>query len=303
MNTEHLHYFELAYRERNYSAAARLVPCSPQGLAKAIHALEKELGVVLFDADPDTGMPIPTDYAHELFEFSAVYNSNERLLRESFDRIRGQERRVIRLACSLGILGVFGPDFMPGFAARHPQVTVEHWESNDALCDRSLLAGDVDLALVLAPYPAAAHVHELYRAPVYFWVNTANPLAQRTSLRPEDFAGQDVAIPGTGFKCFDRLRRETAEAGVELGHVYEMSEIFQLYEFAASGQGLGFSVRHLVGLPTFSRLDSVVALPLEGEPWRFGVARLQTHALGDAERAFWDWCVAAARLLPSDPAE
>ena len=43
--TEQLNYFELAYEERNFSAAARRVPCSPQGLTKAIHALEKELGV------------------------------------------------------------------------------------------------------------------------------------------------------------------------------------------------------------------------------------------------------------------
>ena len=69
MNSEQLKYFELTYQERNYSAAARMVPVSPQGLTKAIRALEKELGVTLFEPDSN-GMPQPTPYAQELYEFT-----------------------------------------------------------------------------------------------------------------------------------------------------------------------------------------------------------------------------------------
>jgi DNA-binding transcriptional LysR family regulator len=296
LNTEQFRYFELAYHERNFSAAARLVPCSPQGLAKAIHSLEKELGVELFTSD-ETGKPVPTEYAHEFLSFTAVYDSNVRLLQESFDRIRGQEHARIRLGCSLGVLGTFGPSFMDDFAAGYPAIEVAQWEMSDALCDRGLLDNNFDMALVLDPYPQAAHVQELYRAPVYFWVHSESPLARLEHLTFADLAGQDVAIPGTGFKCYDRLRAGVAEAGGKLGGVYEMSEVFQLYEFAASGRGLGFSVRHLVELPTFNRLDSVVALPVQGFPWAFGVAHLQTHALTAAERTFWDWCVLRARDL------
>ena len=43
-------YFLKAYQERNYTAAAKLVPMSAQGLTKAIHSLEGELGVPLFTA-------------------------------------------------------------------------------------------------------------------------------------------------------------------------------------------------------------------------------------------------------------
>ena len=301
MNSEQLHYFELAYRERNFSAAARLVPCSPQGMAKSIHALEKELCVPLFDTDEDTGLPVPTEYAHELFEFAAVYDSNLRLLKESFARIRGSERSQIRLACSLGVIGALGPEFLAGFAERHPNVELTYWEAADAQCEQAIAEGERDLGLVVGPYSPDMTVRELYRCPMYFWVHADDPLAVKESLTVEDFAGRDIAIPGEGFRCYERLRRDSAAAQVELGRIFEMSEIFQLYEFAAAGRGLGFTVRHLVGLRTFSRLETVVAVPMANVDWSFGIERLATHALGEAERAFWNWCVHYARRLPSDP--
>ena len=78
MNTEQLYYFELAYTEGSFSAAARKVPVSHQGLTKSIRSLERELGVTLFAPDPDTGLPAPTPYAQELYEFVTVFHSNLR---------------------------------------------------------------------------------------------------------------------------------------------------------------------------------------------------------------------------------
>ena len=290
MNTEQLHYFELAYGERNFSAAARRVPCTPQGLTKAIHALEKELGVTLFNIDPATGSPVPTDFAHELFEYVCVMNSNRRLLADSFDRIRGQEHRLIKLGCALGIIGALGPEFLGGFKALHPNVDVDYHEANDRSADDCLERGDADLGLGIAPYRDGFIYRELYRCPVYYWVRRGHPLWGRDVLSYEDLAGCDVAIPGAGFKCHDRLLERTSKAGAKLGQVFEMSEIFQLYDFAENGKGLGFSVEHLVRLPIFNRNDDVRAIPVDDEGWGFGVQRTATHALGEAEAAFWSWC-------------
>ncbi len=299
VNSEQLRYFELTYQERNYSAAARLVPVSPQGLTKAIRALEKELGVTLFEPDA-SGMPAPTPYAHELYEFTEVTGSNLRLMHEAFERLRGQEAQELRLGCSLGVMGALGPDFLEGFRAIRPHVRVSYWETNDELCDKGLVAGDYDLALAVLPCAREFVSEPLYRCPVYFWVSAADPLAHKASLTLEDLCGHDVALPGEGFKCFETLRALDRERGLGLGRIFEMSEIFQLYEFAAGGRGVGFTARHHVELPVFARDGRVVALPLEGMSWGFGIERLATHALGDAEQAFWNWCVAYARRLPSD---
>lgn len=297
VNNEQLYYIELAYKERSFSAAARRVPCSPQGLAKAIHALERELDVTLFTMDEGTGLPVPTEYAHELFEFAAVYDSNVRLLNDSFERIRGREEHQVRLGCALGIVGVMGPEFLKQFSAVHPNIHVSYWESNDHLCDVALSDGSCDLALSITPIEPEFTSTLLYRCGWYFWVNEDDPLAQKSSLQVSDLAGRDIAIPGSGFKCYDRLLDMAARGGVELGHVFEMSELFQNYEFAATGRGLGFSVEHLIGLSVFQNAR-VVPIPLEGVEWGFGIECLATHALGAAERCLWEWRTAFCKKLP-----
>lgn len=305
MNSEQLYYFELAYTQKNFSAAARLVPVSHQGLTKGIRALERELGVTLFVTDPETGLPRPTPYAHELYEFVAIYNTNLRLLNESFERLRAEESYTVKLGCSLGVLGAYGPALIDDFAAANPNVHVPYWESNDALCEEGLTAGRYDIALCVAPLTEGCVGKQLYESPLYFWMLANDPTARRVMardgvLRASDLAGRDLAIPGTGFKCFDHLRAYAAENGVKLGRVFEMSEIFQLYGYVLEGRGLGFCNGTLVDLPVFRGNDSVVALPVEGLTWGFCIERLATHALGDAERRFWNWCEAAARDLPGN---
>ena len=296
MNSEQLHYFELVYELHSYAAAAREVPMSPQGLTKALRALQTELGVTLFELD-DAGMPMPTPYAAELHEYAEVTRSNRRLLNEAFRRIAGDERYELRLGCSLGVIGALGPDFLEGFHSLHPNIHVSYWETNDELCDRGLADGSYDLALAVTPIAEGLVSDLLYECPVYYWVNAADELADRETLRLEDLAGYDVAVPGEGFKCYELLKRETARRGIELGHIFEMSEIFHLYEFAAAGRGVGFTARHHVSRSIFDHDESVRAIPVEGMVWGFGIERLATHALTDSEQAFWNWCVSYAAKL------
>ena len=305
MNTEQLYYFELAYTEGSFSAAARKVPVSHQGLTKSIRSLERELGVTLFSPDAETGLPAPTPYAQELYEFVAVFNSNLRLLNEAFERLRGEESYTVRLGCSLGILGAYGPELLDEFSAAHPNVRVSYWESNDALCDQGLLENRYDIALGVVPLPEGFEGRQLYESPVYFWLRRDDPVAVRALagdgvLEPADLDGRDIAIPGTGFKCFDQLKAYAERHGITLGRCFEMSEIFQLYAYAIAGRGLGFANGTLVDLPVFKANEEVVALPVRGLNWGFAIERLTTHALGEAERQLWDWCVAAARDLPGN---
>lgn len=305
MNTEQLYYFELAYSEGSFSAAARKVPVSHQGLTKSIRSLERELGVTLFVPDPDTGLPAPTSYAQELYEFVTVFNSNLRLLNEAFERLRGEESYTVRLGCSLGVLGAYGPALLDEFHTAHPNVNVSYWESNDALCEEGLLENRYDLALCVSPLTRGCVGQPLYESPLYFWMRRDDPTAARAlagdgRLGPEDIDGRDIAIPGTGFKCFDQLKAYAAQNGITLGRCFEMSEIFQLYGYAIAGRGLGFANGTLVDLPVFKANEEVVALPVRGLTWGFGIERVATHALGEAERQLWDWCAAAARDLPGN---
>lgn len=301
MNSEQLDHFRLVYECHSYAEAARRVPMSAQGLTKSVRSLERELGVSLFEADCETGAPTPTPYAQELIEFVEVTSSNMRLLHDAFRRLDGARRHELKLGCSLGVMGALGPDFLAGFRALRPDVDVSYWETNDRLCEQGLANGSYDLALAVTPFTGSVVGEQLYRCPVYFWVHADDPLASHESLAWEDIAQTAVALPGEGFKCYDAFLEETTRRGIIPRQVFEMSEIFQLYEFAASGRGIGFTARHHLNLSAFARDETVVAIPLRNAFWGFGIERLRTHALTDVERAFWGWCSSYAKRLPSDP--
>lgn len=304
MNSEQLRYFELAYTERNFTAAAKLVPVSPQGLTKAIRSLEKELGVELFTLDSETGKPVPTAYAQELYEFTSVFHSNLRLLNESLDRLRGLEQRTIRLGCSAGVLGAFGPELIDSFEKTHPHVKVAFWESYDRQCEQDLIDGKCDIAMLVGnEVSQGCEGVKIYESPVYFWMKRADPLVEKVGehgvLHIEDLEGRSVAIPGRGYVCFENLNRVADEHGVRLDSVVEISEIFRLFNYAAKTDNvLGFANGTLIDVPVFNPTDQIVALPIAELTWGFFLEHERHHALDESERALWNWCLNAARALP-----
>ncbi len=98
-------------------------------------------------------------------------------------------------------------------------------------------------------------------------------------------------MPGEGFKCYDELCQIDIEQRIGLGRIFEMSEIFQIYEFVARCRGIGFTAKNHIGLSVFAHNPSVVARPVKGLTWGFGLERLPTHALDEAEQAFWNWYI------------
>ena len=290
MYREQLEYFALAYRFQSFAVAAEHVPMSAQGLAKAIHALEVELGVVLFTLS-ERGHRLPTAYADELIVFVNHFATDYRRLQHALSRVRAQEGNIIRLGTSLGILGLFGPDFLNRFHAARSDIKVVYNELPDDLCEAGLREGVYDLAFTLAPYEERFVTTELYSSEICFWVHRKDPLSQKKSMALKDFEGRAVAIPGRDFKCYRNIILACEQIGIKIAQVVPSSEIFWIYEFVASGKGVGFSVRHLVELSIFKSRKDIAVLTLEGVTWSFGISYLPTHRLTSAEHQFYDYCI------------
>jgi DNA-binding transcriptional LysR family regulator len=290
MNGEQLRYFALAYRLESFSAAAKRIPMSPQGLTKAVRSLETELGVPLF-LTAASGKLEPTPYAAELMDFVNDYRIRFAQLTNSFEAIRKHESHEVNVGIGLGILGYLGPGFIKRFNEQHPEITLRYEELNDKACDEGLKRGKYDLALCVTPFDPDFLCEQLYCTNMCFWVSKSNPLSERDILTIQDFDGEGVALPGQEFKCFEYLQSRAVDAGVEFSEVFASAEIFRLFEYARMGKGLGFSAQHLVDMPLFKEDESVVGIPLEGATWGFGIACLHTNSLNDDAQAFFDYCV------------
>lgn len=295
MNKEQLHYFTLAYQMRNYSAAAKRVPMSPQGFAKSIHTLESELGVTLFTEK--NGALSPTLYAEELLQFANTWDVNYQMMKESFRRIQAAERHEIRLGTSLGIIGFLGTGLIAGFHKKHPDISVTYNETSDSYCEVGLKRGTYDMAFSLAPYDRDFTTTELYRTQTYFWIHEKNPLSEKEQLSLDDLSGQKLAMPGEDFKIYHSILEACHAAGAEPADVMTSAEIFWLYEYAAKNKGLAFTLPHLARLSVFMNNPSITALPVEGIPWSFGVSYLSSRAMEPHMLTFIDYCREYAKKL------
>jgi len=295
MHNEQIEYFALAYQARNFSAAAKQIPMSPQGLAKSIRSLEARLGVTLFE--DINGALVPTLYADELLKYAKKWTLDNQELKESFKKIQAQENREIRLGTSLGIIGFMGPEFIESFMRKNPEIKITYNELNDAFCEEGLLKGTYDLAFTLSPYDKSFITTEMYCTQVCFWVDSQPEEGLKESLEIEDLNGKTLAIPGEDFKIFSTIMDACNSHGVTLGSVFTSNEIFWLYEFAAAGKGIAFTLPHLIDLSVFSNNKSITALPLKGVLWRFGISYLASHQLLPHEKLFIDHCMNFARFL------
>lgn len=187
------------------------------------------------------------------------------------------------------------------FEALYPNIEVQYWENEDRQCEAFLFEGRYDLAMVVGDKPSAGcEGVQLYESPFYFWMPRTDPLAQVAETRPleiADLAGRDIAIPGRRFSCFDYLKRKAAAAGVELGAVVEVNEVFRIYNYAAGRKGLAFSNGTLVSVPVMELNRYVVAHPVPGLRWKFFLEHENGHALDEAELPFWNWCIARSTGL------
>ena len=285
MNADSYDYFICAYEAPSFAAAASKVPMSPQGLAKAIKTLERDLGVPLFEQD-ESGRRKPTEYAAALYDFAKRVQSGRNALHLQFEKIASRQRVSIRLVASLGVLGVLGADFIRRFERSHPHICVTVTEVPDATCDQLLQDGLFDLALTIAPFEGGFKSIGLYRTAVEIWMRDDHPLARRNLLEAHDLAGARLAAPGNLFKCHSAIESLCAQAGCEAPSFVDLSEIFWIYDYVQNGRGLGFTLPHLSRLPVFESDPRIRAVTLHGLPWEFGISRMQGHALSRAEGEF-----------------
>jgi DNA-binding transcriptional LysR family regulator len=110
-------------------------------------------------------------------------------------------------------------DLGEGFTARYPRVDVEIHTALSELLQRQVVAGGLDVAIVLEPnrLPGLRYQH-VRTEPLLVWMHAAHPLADRAELSAADLGGVAVTLMGgsagrtSGFNA--RIRQLFADAGV-----------------------------------------------------------------------------------------
>ncbi len=278
MDTRVCRYFVELCRHGSYSAAARELSMTPQGLNLAIRRLERELGVRLVDGR--YGPIQPTDHGQALLECAEAMLETEQELGRRLEEITARQRGLIRLGGSIGVMGTELKRWIADFDGAVELLP----EMPDAECEQSLIDGECDFAVIVDPCerPDLLHGVPVARDCHFVWVNRDNPLATRDALRVEDLEGQTIMSVNADYHNGPALLALISDAGVDC-RVEFTSEMIKVYEFALANRGLGLTGRsHVDAIGS----DRLVGLPFAQLPLSISLCYRADRELSDLEGRF-----------------
>jgi DNA-binding transcriptional LysR family regulator len=137
-------------RRGSMSAAAREQNLSQQAISSRVHAVERELGVVLFRRSP-SGTELTPEGVAVLEWASGLLDAAERFS-AGIDSLLGSKRASVTVAASMTVAEYLIPSWALALRRLHPATRIRVQPMNSADVIREVLAGSVDLGFVEGPH-------------------------------------------------------------------------------------------------------------------------------------------------------
>jgi DNA-binding transcriptional LysR family regulator len=280
----HLRAFVVVAEEGNVGRAARRLFITQPALSRQLKQLEDELGVALFVRVP-RGVELTSPGRELLHKARAALEAAEQAL--TIGRPAEPAGRLI-VGVTLAAHREHWFGLAEAFARRHERVDVELRTALSEVLQRQLVAGELDVAILLEPTRLPGLVYELVREEaVSVWAHRDHRLAGRDELTIADLDGVTVTLVGgaggatSGFNAW--VRELFAGTGVH-PHFVESGDPLPFTALRTAGS-LSLSVP--VGFP-----EHVVQLPLRP---RRTMHYLVAHRAEDASAAVRAFAAFAAR--------
>jgi DNA-binding transcriptional LysR family regulator len=286
MDLHHLAYFVAVAEDLNFTRAARRLHVVQSGVSASIQALERELGVDLFDRT--TQRVLLTDAGTALLPEARRTLAAAEQAREVVAEVRGGLRGTLTIGTITATITGFDLAAILGdFHARHQHVTVRLRQSSSGSTGmmRDLLQGTLDLAFVMLPSrpPAGITLATLVTAPLLVVCRRDHPLGLDRTADLVRLASETFIDFPPGFGNRMLVDQAFAAAGLERHVAFEVTD----YASAAA------LVRHDLGiafLPAVADvpIDDLHTLQVSDQPlqWVFSAATSATRRPSAAVRAF-----------------
>jgi DNA-binding transcriptional LysR family regulator len=242
----------------SFSAAAEELYISQSSLSKQIIALERELGVILFDRSKRQIALTPAG-AVFLDHARAIAAAHQALLA---DLGRFKAAPTLRIV-AIPVIAQYGiTGHVARFRSLHPAIdlTLEEREASAIL--PALASHQYDLAFVRDNYldPAAYQTHPVAHDRMVAAVARTHRLAGRTSLALAELADENHIMFDKGTVVHELALDACRAAGFEPRIFYASLRVESVLGLVASNSGVALMMERLVA---YHRHPEVVAIPLD----------------------------------------
>jgi DNA-binding transcriptional LysR family regulator len=184
-----LRYFVAAAETGQLSMAATREHVSQSAITNAVHSLEEELGVRLFNRLPH-GVSLTAEGQDFLSSARHILDSVRDAMHKPRFHASGLQGTV-RIAASYTLLGYFLPELLARFRASYPDVEIDLQDLDREEIEDAVLRGEIDLGVVIlsniSKRERFGHAI-LVRSRRQLWVAPTHPLAAISSPSLGDIA-------------------------------------------------------------------------------------------------------------------
>ncbi|MFE2107692.1 LysR family transcriptional regulator [Kitasatospora sp. NPDC059463] len=250
MQLQQLRYFVAVAETRHFTRAAEAAHVAQPSLSQQIRALERELGAELFHRT--RGNIALTDAGDALLPLARRILADTESARLAVQETVQLRRGRVRLGAPPSLCTSLVPDVLRAFRDRYPGVALMVREGGSRDLVRSLVAGELDLALIITPprgeeEPALAVTELLHEDLVLV---SAERRARRT-VRVAELRGWPLVMFREGYDVREATLAACREAGFEPEFAVEGGEMDAVLGFVRAGLGpavLPGMVAHRSGL-------------------------------------------------------
>ena len=237
MNLHQLEIFRAVAERGSVSRAAEALFLSQPGVSLQIKALEKSLGLQLFEKHGRTLRL--TEAGHELLKYSERIFALLDETRQVMEELGGATRGTVKVAASTtaGIYVV--PPALGAFHRANPQIKLTLDVVNRITAQERLLNDEVDLAVMgLIEHPQDLEVEAFAPNELVVIAAPDNPLTRRRQIPLEALAGETLLLREQGSGTRTDVEAMLKERGIEVSIMMELRSSGAIKQAVAAGLGV-----------------------------------------------------------------
>lgn len=241
MTLQQLSYFVAVADVRSFTRAADSVGVAQPTLSRQLRALEDELGSPLIDRGGRDG-PVLTPAGEAVLPLARRMLADMETARTAVADIVGLRRGRVRVGATPSLcIGVLA-DVLRVFHSTYPDIGLELVESGSQPLVRSLVRGEIDVAMVIVPaggVDPALHATPLLRERL----SVASPSsgrspASRGSMSMQELARRPLVVPREGYDVRQTTLEAFADAGVTPRFAVQGGEMDAVLRMVEAGTGV-----------------------------------------------------------------
>lgn len=191
MDNRQLSYFRAVYERRSFTKAAESIFISPQGINKAVHQLESELGVPLFE---QTAIGLsPTVYGQYLYTQSGPYVKQHKDILTGLEELRSRNTMTMTIRMAMGKCDVLPPCFFTDFMRLHPEIHIHFFSYSDDECNQILHTTNDSIGLCTSSRELEGYECIYSRSHrLFLIVGQTHPFAGRKTIYFRELKGENL---------------------------------------------------------------------------------------------------------------